>query len=189
MIFDSFISIIKLNKTMKKYLLFAASLLIFGTSQLKAQDDKSKRPSPPASVSETIKSGAVVSIDYSSPSLKGRTIGTDVEPKKDQVWRMGANEATVLTVSKDVTIDGKKLAAGKYGVWGEWNDDNSFSVFINSTSKIWGTEYNSIKDKDVLVFKAKVETGSSTEHLTYKIDKSGKVSLLWGTMVISFNIK
>ena len=66
------------------------------TSSLKAQQDKSKRPSPPAKVSETISSGATISIDYSQPSLKGRSIGTSVEPMKDKVWRMGANEATIF---------------------------------------------------------------------------------------------
>src|SRR6266480_1770019 len=70
---------------------------------------KTKRPSPPASVKETLKNGTVVSIDYSQPSLKGRTIGKDVEPMTGKVWRAGANEATVFEVSKDVKVEGKTL--------------------------------------------------------------------------------
>jgi len=61
-----------------------------------AQGDKSKRASPPASASQKISSGATVSIDYSQPSLKGRTVGKDVEPMDGAVWRAGANEATVF---------------------------------------------------------------------------------------------
>ena len=82
-----------------------------------AQTEKSKRPSPPAKVTETISGGAKVSIDYSQPSLKGRTIGKDVEPMDGKIWRAGANEATVFETDKDVTIEGKTLPAGKYALF------------------------------------------------------------------------
>src|SRR5436190_20131325 len=81
------------------------------------QDDKSKRPSPPAQAKETLASGTVVTIDYSQPSVKGRTIGKDLEPKAGKVWRTGANEATVFEVSKPVKIEGKDLPAGKYSLY------------------------------------------------------------------------
>ena len=90
------------------------SILIIAGFNSCAQTDKSKRPSPPAKVTETISSGVTVSIDYSQPSLKGRTVGKDVEPKDDTIWRAGANEANEFEVNNDVTIDGKKLPAGKY---------------------------------------------------------------------------
>src|SRR5689334_2927888 len=100
---------------MKKLLAF----LMFGSVALTslqacAQDeDKSKRPSQPAKATQTISSGATVTIDYSAPSVKGRKIGSDVEPKQGQVWRAGANEATVFEVNKNVTVEGKPLPAGK----------------------------------------------------------------------------
>src|SRR6476659_480334 len=81
----------------------------------KAQEDKSKRPSPPATVSATTTKGVDIKIDYSQPSVKSREIGKDLEPMKGKVWRTGANEATVFEVNKDVTINGKALKAGKYG--------------------------------------------------------------------------
>src|SRR5215208_2379024 len=87
------------------------------------QDDKSKRPSPPAQAKETIKSGAVISIDYSQPSVKGRTIGKDLEPMEGKVWRAGANEATVFEVSKDVKIEDQSLPAGKYAFFTIMNGD------------------------------------------------------------------
>ncbi|MEP7256110.1 MAG: DUF2911 domain-containing protein, partial [Ferruginibacter sp.] len=77
-----------------------------------SQTDKSKRPSPPAIAKETLSNGITVSIDYSQPAIKGRTVGKDVEPNMEQVWRAGANEATVFTIDKDVEIEGKKLPAG-----------------------------------------------------------------------------
>lgn len=167
--------------------IFSCCLLL--TSSLKAQTDKSKRPSPPAKVSETISSGATISIDYSQPSIKGRTIGTSVEPMKDKVWRMGANEATVFETDKDVTINGQKLPAGKYSLFGLWAD-NSYTLIFNKAYQIWGTQYDQNKDKDALRVAATVKTtDAAKETLTYTIDKSGLVTLLWGNMDISFKVK
>ena len=93
---------------MKRFIclsLLAGGLLVASTGI--AQQDKSKRPSPPAKVTQTLNSGANVTIEYSQPSLKGRTIGQDIEPKQGKVWRMGANEATVFEVDKNVKIMGK----------------------------------------------------------------------------------
>jgi len=176
---------------MKK--IFALSILsaaLMLSSSLQAQTtDKSKRPSPPAKVSQTLASGATISIDYSQPSLKGRTIGKDVEPMQGKVWRMGANEATVFETDKDVTIDGKELPAGKYSLFGLQNDEG-FTLIFNKAWKIWGTQYDDNKDKDALRVTVQPQTaGTPQEKLTYKIDDSGKVSLLWGNEVVSFNVK
>src|SRR6218665_1869577 len=99
-----------------------------------AQDgDKSKRPSPPAQAKETIKSGATISIDYSQPSVKGRVIGKDLEPKDEKVWRTGANEATIFEVSKDVTVEGKALPAGKYSLFTIAGANNEWTIIFNKT--------------------------------------------------------
>lgn len=171
-----------------KYLLSlvaVACLLI--TTPVNAQN----RPpaSPPAKVSETINSGATLTINYSQPSLKGRTIGKDVEPMKDKVWRMGANSATTFETDKDVTIQGQPLPAGKYSVFGVWTDDG-YTVIFNQATGIWGTQYEQNKEKDVLKVKADVKTAdASQEQLTYTIDKTGAIKLLWGKMVVGFNVK
>src|SRR6188768_1430791 len=101
-----------------KYLfsLSLMSLLLFTALSSCAQADKSKRPSPPALV--TLKVGeATITIDYSQPSVKGRKIGTELEPKQGEVWRTGANEATVFEVDKDITVEGKVLPKGKYALF------------------------------------------------------------------------
>jgi len=167
--------------------IFSCCLLL--ANSIQAQQDKSKRPSPPAKVSEKIKSGATISIDYSQPSLKERIIGTSVEPMKDQVWRMGANEATVFETDKDVTINGQKLPAGKYSLFGLWADAG-YTLIFNKAYQIWGTQYNDHKDEDALRVAANVKTTDKVqEKLVYTIDKSGLVNLLWGNMDISFNVK
>src|SRR3954462_1126530 len=104
------------NSFMKKifsFALFSGILLIGLTAHAqndsKPPEDKSKRPSPPATVSATTSKGVNIKIDYSQPALKSREIGKDVEPMKGKVWRTGANEATVFEINKDVTINGKTL--------------------------------------------------------------------------------
>lgn len=155
-----------------------------------AQDDKSKRPSPPATASQTIKSGATITINYSQPSLKGRTIGKDVEPKDGEVWRAGANEATTFEVSKEVKVEGQALPAGKYAFFTLANGSDVTLIF-NKVWKTWGAfDYPKNKDKDALNVKVKAGTGSSSvEKLTYTIDKNGKVSLMWGTMKYEFSVQ
>lgn len=170
-------------------LLLATGFLFSFTALHAQQQDKSKRPSPPATVTQKINSGATITIDYSQPSVKGRKIGKDVEPFKDSVWRMGANEATVFSTNKDVTINGQKLPAGKYSLFGVWTDQG-FDVIFNTVYKIWGTQHWENHEKDLLKVPATITTSNtSTEKLTYTISKSGLVTLKWGPEVISFNVK
>ena len=80
-----------------------------------AQEDKSKRPSPPATAAGKIRS-STITISYSSPSVKGRKIFGGLVPY-GQVWRAGANEATIFSTDKDIEVEGKKLPAGKYSLF------------------------------------------------------------------------
>ncbi len=169
------------------------ALLVSGmiaSTSTKAQDteDKSKRPSPPAQVTQKITSGATITIDYSQPSVKGRTIGKDLEPMQGQVWRTGANEATVFQTDKDLTIDGKTLPAGKYGLFTIFNGEDA-TVIFNKTSKQWGAfKYN--EADDALRVKASVETASSpSEKMTFTISPEGKVDLAWGEKKMEFSIE
>ena len=72
---------------MKKILPLAfTAFLLFSSVILHAQDDKSKRPSPPATATGKI-GNTTITINYSQPSVKGREIGKDLEPKEGKVWR------------------------------------------------------------------------------------------------------
>lgn len=169
--------------------LLAIAFAVFTTAAF-SQADKSKRPSPPASVSQKISSGATIHIDYSQPALKGRTIGKDVEPMTGTPWRMGANEATVFETDKDVTINGQKLPAGKYSLFGTSEKDGSFTLMFNKNWNIWGTMYEQNKDKDVLHVKTNpIKASNSEERLVYRITPAGKVTMQWGTLEIPFQVK
>src|SRR5215472_17176281 len=70
------------------------------------------RPSPAAKVTQTV-GLTEITVEYSSPSVKGRKIWGGLLPY-GQVWRAGANQATKVSFSKDVTVAGTPVAAGSY---------------------------------------------------------------------------
>jgi len=174
---------------MKKFLslaLFSGILLTSITTHAQ-NDDKSKRPSPPATASATTSKGVDIKIDYSQPSVKGREIGKDVEPMKGKVWRTGANEATVFEVSKDVTIEGKKLSAGKYGLFTIWNGDN-WTIIFNKTWNQWGAFNYKDGDDALRVTVPNVKPASPSEKMTFNVGKDGKVNLAWGGVGFNFTV-
>ena len=178
-------------RTMKQLLSFVLLSAVFFTSfqACAQQEDKSKRPSPPAKVSQAISSGAMVTIDYSQPSLKGRTIGKDVEPMDGKVWRAGANEATVFEVNKDVKVEGKPLPAGKYALFMIANPDAWTIIFNKKWDTFGAFDYDKNKGQDALQVTVKPMTGGSpSEKLTYQIAKDGTVTLLWGDRKVAFHV-
>jgi hypothetical protein len=104
-----------------------------------------------------------------------------------KVWRTGANEATVFETDKEVTIGGKKLAAGKYGLFTLFNG-NDVKVIFNKTWKQWGAfDYKEADDAFRVPAKCTTES-SSTEKMTFKISPAGEVTLLWGNRKVNFMV-
>ncbi len=172
---------------MKK--LFTLALLATGlmTTNAQAQDDKSKRKSPPASVTQKISNGATIKISYSQVSLNGRTVGRDVEPKDGQLWRTGANEATVFETDKPVNVMGSTIPAGKYSVFTIYNGQIA-TVIFNKKTDLWGTDSYD-QSQDQARFDTKVtplETPS--QKLTFTVSPEGAVALLWGSKKLEFFI-
>lgn len=166
-----------------KQLLFSAvlfiSLGVFG---------QNPPPSPPAKVSETTEKGATITINYSQPGVKGRTIGKDLEPMEGKVWRTGANKATVFEVNKDVKVEGQALPAGKYGLFTIVNGDE-WTIIFNKTWDQWGA-FNYKEADDALRVKVKGgKTKAFTERMTFAVNKNGKVSLMWGDKQADFDVK
>jgi hypothetical protein len=130
---------LKPNKTMKR---IAFLTLAFATmiTAVFAQD---KPASPKAEASGKV-GAANVKVTYCQPSARGRKIMGGLVPY-GEVWRTGANEATVIEFDKPVKIEGKELAAGKYALF-TIPGENEWTVIFNSDTKQWGA-YN-YKDKD-----------------------------------------
>ena len=156
-------------------------------SQDKAED-KSKRPSPPAKVTQKISSGATITIDYGQPSVKGRTIGKDLEPMDGKVWRTGANEATTFETDKELMVEDSKLPAGKYSLFTIFNG-NDVTVIFNKTANQWGA-YKYSEADDALRIKTKAsDESAASEKLNFKVDPSGLITLLWGPKKVEFPVK
>jgi hypothetical protein len=173
---------------MKKLLsLFFITALIFAAFTASAQQPvKKPRPSPADTVKGTLKNGVNVEIAYSQPSVKGRTIGTDIAPY-GKWWRTGANEVTGITFSKDVKVEGKALKAGKYALY-SIPGEKKWVIIFSTGLKNWGTVYK--EEEDVLRVTVKTQKSPEmVEQLKFKIDPSGKISFTWGDKLVTFKVK
>ena len=157
--------------------LFATSSFTFAQKR----GNGKARPSPNAEVSQTIGT-TVVDITYGRPGLKGRTLES-LTPK-GQVWRTGANESTVITLSGDVMIGNKAISAGTYSMYTIPRGDK-WTIIINSKLS-WGTQY----DKAMDVERASVPaTGGHSEAERFTIyfsdlsDTSATMNLRWGDTI------
>ena len=161
-------------------------LMIPGKSYSQKEE---KRASPTITIKQVINGGATITITYGQPSVKGRTIGKDLEPKEGEIWRAGANEATVFESDKAIAVNGKKLDAGKYAFFIISNSGNWTLVF-NKVWKTWGAyEYEKNKAQDALQITVPEATGSpASEKLTYSITKEGLVTISWGDKKAAFTV-
>jgi len=144
-----------------------------------------KKASPAATAKGNI-NGSEITINYSSPSVKGREIWGKLVPF-GQVWRAGADEATTFETSKELTVGGQKLPAGKYSFFVVPEKDNATIIF-NTEAKQWGAyDYNVKKDQLRINVKPQAKS-DSTEKLTYTVNKSD-VTLRWEKWNIVIPVK
>lgn len=177
---------------MRKLLAISSAVvlcLIAAAVFVRAQQDKSKRPSPPASAKCELAGGKSVTIDYSSPRKKGRKIFTDVV-KYGEVWRTGANEATTFVTSGDVMVGGTHVPAGSYTIFTVPNKDK-WTLVISKKTGEWGTDYPGEKE-DLARVDMKAGTSSApVENFTISLDKGAKgctLKLAWDTTTASVEI-
>lgn len=112
---------------------------------------------PAPSPSTTIKQDFALSsveINYSRPGVKGRKIFGDLVPF-GKVWRTGANNATVITFGDEVTIGGKKIPAGKYGLL-SIPDQNQWTIIISKQTDVTSASAYQ-ESNDVVRVKANAE--------------------------------
>lgn len=167
-----------------KKLLFFSFLLLCCVTAVQAQQDKSQRPSPPATLTTNV-DGLNLKIDYSQPAVKGRTIGKDIAPY-GKVWRTGANEATTFTVDRDVMVEGKELKAGTYTLF-TIPGEEEWTIIFNKKTGQWGTQYDEAQDA-LRVNVKPAKAPSFSERLTFSQD-NGAVQMHWGDTLVRFNVK
>jgi hypothetical protein len=158
---------------MKKMFLIGGvlSLVLLCAFAVTGQQDKSKRPSPPAQATWDLGGGKSVTIDYSSPRAKGRKIYGELIPF-GQVWRTGANEATTLVTPVDLVIGGTTVPAGSYTIFTIPNKDK-WTLIISKKTGEWGTDYPG-QANDLARVDMKVSTlPSPVENFTISFEKAG----------------
>jgi tetratricopeptide (TPR) repeat protein len=118
---------------MKKIILVCAA--IFATSIAFAQIS-APQPSPLAKSTQTV-GLTEVSLEYSRPAMKGRTIFGDLVPY-NQLWRTGANANSIITFSDDITFAGTAVKAGSYAIYTK-PGESKWEVMLYSDTSNWGT--------------------------------------------------
>lgn len=164
-------------------------VLAAAASPLRAQQDKSKRPSPPATAKCELDGGKTVTIDYSSPRKKGRNVFPDVV-KYGEVWRTGANEATTFVTSGDVMVGSTHVPAGSYTLFTVPGKDK-WTLIISKKTGEWGTAYPG-ETEDLARVEMKAGTASApVENFTISFEKAGNgcnLKLEWDTTTASVSV-
>ena len=170
---------------MKKLLtgIFAIAFLAFSVT-VNAQDEKAA-PSPFSKVEQKVGT-TDVTIEYSRPGVKGRTIIGDLVPY-DKQWRTGANSVTKITFSKDVEVEGQAVAAGSYALMTTPGKEK-WGVHFYEYTKGSGGAYSDAKPKVSVTVEAGSLGDSKVESFLIYIDElrdnSGTLMLVWDNVFV-----
>jgi hypothetical protein len=177
-----------MKKVLKVVLIILGILVAVGGTYLYFSSKRS-----PAATSNFDQNGISVQVDYCKPFKKSRTI---FAPKADgvlqpygEVWRTGANSATIFEVKQDVKIGDKALKAGKYTLWTIPNEPN-WTIIFNGETGQWGTNYDESKD----VLRVDVPSGKTpdvTEQFTITFASTAtgaEMILKWDTTEVKVPI-
>ncbi len=158
------------------------------------REKKAPDSSQAASVSQTIGVDETVEIAYHRPGVKGRDVfakDSKLAPRSGKPWRAGANEATKITFSADVKVEGKDLAAGTYALFMVPGDEE-WTIIFNTGTSGWGS-YAYQEDEDVLRVTVKAADASHEEWLRYGFDDAGATActayLHWAEVKVPFGIE
>lgn len=176
-------------QTSLKSALLACAILCAGYSITDAQQLQMPQASPSAQLAQKV--GLTdVTVDYSRPSTRGRKIFGELVPY-DEVWRTGANSATLVSFSTEVEIGGSKIPAGQYALY-SIPGKSEWTIILSSNTELWGAMGYSNTD-DVVRFKVK-PNNLSRKYETFEItfnnmdDTSADLSMKWENTRVDFKI-
>jgi len=146
------------------------------------------RESQRASISQVI-GDTTISIVYHRPNIKGRTVWGELVPL-GKVWRTGANENTTFEVSRDVTVNGQPLPAGKYGLHTIPNQ-NEWIIIFSKANNEWGS-FTYDEKKDALRVTAKPQPAGFHETMSIEFENirlnAADASIIWEKVKVPFTI-
>ena len=171
-------------------LIHLSMVLIFILSITAAgQEFRPPRPSPDATVSQYV-GITKITIDYSSPGVKGRKIWGGLVPY-DKIWRTGANEVTSINFSDPVKVNGNELPAGTYGIH-TIPGENEWGIIFSKDTKV-DDPMTYDEKKDALRIKVKPESNPFTERMAFIItdmtNNSANVNLIWENLKVPFKVE
>ena len=172
---------------MKAIIKSATMVIAAMTISVNAFAQETKKPASPAATATGKIKDATITIAYSSPSVKDRKIWGDLVAY-DKAWRAGANEATTFETSKDITVQGKKLPAGKYSFFLIPKESGTWTAVFNKEAKQWGA-YKYEESKDALRVDVKTKAlQTKQEALVYKVNSNG-FTMDWDKISVPVEIK
>lgn len=152
--------------------------------------DKSPQPSQTATFSQKV-GFTDVSITYSRPSKKGRTIYGELVPF-DKLWRTGANAATKIAFSDDVKIAGKDLSAGSYALFTIPGEDEWTIIFNKDHAQRGTGNYKEAEDALRVNVKS-IKIPGTIETLTINIEdvkpSSALIEILWESTIVQIPLE
>jgi hypothetical protein len=167
----------------------SAALAVMLSAGPAAADLELPRPSPFAKVTQDV-GLTTITVDYSSPGVKGRKIWGGLVPY-DKLWRTGANRATKITFSRDVTFAGKPVPAGTYALFtiptkGDW------TVILSKKADQAGTGQEYKQEEDLMRAQVKAKPAPPRERLAFLFsdftDDKASLDLEWEKLRVSFPI-
>ena len=177
---------------MRIYTLLSLVFLFLVSSSSFSQELNLPRKSPKAGIAYTI-GYTEASIQYSSPAVQGREIWGGLLPY-GELWRAGANEATVIEFNTDVAIEGQPLPAGKYAFFLIPQKEGKWTAIFNKTWDQWGA-YNYDQSQDALRVEVDAQFSKQVnqEHLQYEIIgqnvENGYILLSWEKLRLYLRVK
>lgn len=172
----------------KKIALGLTAMIVFHA--MEAQQLRTPAPSPTTTVKQDFALSSI-EISYSRPGVKGRKVFGDLVPY-GKVWRTGANSATTITFGEDVSINGTKVPAGKYGLL-TIPEANEWTIIISKQTDVTSpTAYK--QEQDVVRVKSPVENlPFSIESFMISIDNikndACTIGLIWDNVYAGFEVK
>jgi hypothetical protein len=131
-----------------------------------------------------------ITINYHRPLVKGRKVWGGLVPY-GQVWRAGANENTTIEFSDPVTVEGKTLARGIYGLH-MLPTENDWTIIFSRTATAWGS-FTYKESEDALRVTVKPHAADSEEALAYEVDDvtptSAIIALRWEKLAVPFKVE
>ena len=176
-----------MKRNLAAWVMFLMGLTVFAASS--CAQDKAARPSPPAKAECKLADGKTITIDYSSPRMKGRKIFGELVPY-GKVWRAGANEATTFVTTGDTSVGGTTVPAGSYTIFVVPTADK-WTLVISKTTGEWGTKYSGEANDLARVDMAVSKTSGPVENFTIDFDQAGgggTLQLKWETTQASVKV-